>query len=96
MTFRVLIFSRSSYESISGPHTLSLLFSVFALASLFDLSRPAFAIEAYEYYILSRVALQFSSFCISTTLQTIFTLVRQFPKRKAQWPYSRDTDETGK
>ena len=80
MKFRALIHSHSSYESIPGPHALSLLFSIFALASLFDLGRPAYSIEAHEYYILSRVSLEFSSPCATATLQTVFALVRQFPR----------------
>ncbi|KAG6380611.1 hypothetical protein JVT61DRAFT_4977 [Boletus reticuloceps] len=68
------VYRADSYESIPGPHALSLLFSIFALASLFDLSRPAYSIEAYEYYILSRVALEFSSPCTTTTLQTVLAL----------------------
>lgn len=79
--FRELILPRSSYEVIPGPHALSLLFSILALASLFDLGRPPYSIEAHEYYILSRVALEFSSPCATATLQTVSALVRPFSKR---------------
>ncbi|KAG9308956.1 hypothetical protein JVU11DRAFT_11258 [Chiua virens] len=68
------VYRADSYESIPGPHALSLVFSIFALASLFDLSRPAYSIEAYEYYILSRVSLEFSSPCATATLQTALTM----------------------
>lgn len=81
MTLRELTLPHSSYELIPDPHALSLLFSIFALASLFDLSRPAFGIEAYEYYILSRVALEFSSPCATSTLYTVFAMVCSFQAR---------------
>ncbi|KAH0837784.1 hypothetical protein J3R83DRAFT_5964 [Lanmaoa asiatica] len=68
------VYRADSYESIPGPHALSLLFSILALASLFDLSRPAYSIEAYEYHILSRVSWQFSSPCTISTLQTVLAL----------------------
>ncbi|KIK94386.1 hypothetical protein PAXRUDRAFT_783296 [Paxillus rubicundulus Ve08.2h10] len=69
------VYRAESYESIPGPHDLSLLFGVFSLASLFDFDRPAYSVEAYEYYILSHVALNFSSACTDTTLHTVHAVL---------------------
>jgi hypothetical protein len=71
----IIISLHRSYESIPGPHDLSLLFSVFSLAALFDFDRPAYSVEAYEYYILSHVALNFSCACTDTTLHTVHAVV---------------------
>ncbi|KIJ13816.1 hypothetical protein PAXINDRAFT_170130 [Paxillus involutus ATCC 200175] len=69
------VYRAESYESIPGPHDLSLLFSVFSLAALFDFDRPAYSVEAYEYYILSHVALNFSCACTDTTLHTVHAVL---------------------
>lgn len=36
--------------------------------------------EAHEYYLLSRAALLFSSPCTTTTLHTVFAMVRRLPQ----------------
>ncbi|KAF9225168.1 hypothetical protein BS17DRAFT_879292 [Gyrodon lividus] len=69
------VYRAESYEFIPGPHDLSLLFSVFALAALFDFDRPAYSVEAYEYHILSHVALNFSPACMDTTLHTVHAVL---------------------
>lgn len=72
----------SSYEAIPGPHDLSLLFSIFALATLFDFDKPSYAMEAKEYHILSHVSLHFTSPCAETSVHTVIALVCFFPERE--------------
>ncbi|KIJ66602.1 hypothetical protein HYDPIDRAFT_26938 [Hydnomerulius pinastri MD-312] len=69
------VYRAESYESIPGPHDLCLAFSVFALAALFDFDRPAYSVEAYEYHILSHVALNFRPPCLETTLHTVHAVL---------------------
>ncbi|KAJ3503179.1 hypothetical protein NLJ89_g8550 [Agrocybe chaxingu] len=59
-------------------HALSLLFIVFALATLFDPSSPPYAPEGHEYFYLSRAAFNLSQPYRETTLTTIQTLVSHF------------------
>ncbi|KAL0952109.1 hypothetical protein HGRIS_008740 [Hohenbuehelia grisea] len=64
-----------SVDSVQSSHTLSLLYAILAIASLFDTSRPPFAIDSHEYYILSRAALTICSPFIHTTLPAIQALM---------------------
>ncbi|OJA19276.1 hypothetical protein AZE42_04492 [Rhizopogon vesiculosus] len=72
------IYRASCFEEIPGPHDLSLLFSIFALASLFDFDKPAYAVEAQEYHILSHVSTHFTSPCSETSLNTVIALVSAY------------------
>jgi len=72
----------SCYEAIPGPHDLSLLFSVFALATLFDFTKPSYAVEAKEYHILSQVSMHFTSPCLETSVHTVTALVCLFSQRE--------------
>ena len=56
-------------------HKLSLLFIIFAIATLFNPSQPAYPNEAREYYHLSRTALNFGQPVRETTLTAVQTLV---------------------
>ncbi|KAK0465960.1 uncharacterized protein EV420DRAFT_1508988 [Desarmillaria tabescens] len=58
-------------ECVSCHHTLYFLFSVFALAVLFDQERPAYSVEAQEYYYLARAAIGLSSINNHQTLRAI-------------------------
>ncbi|KAJ7511992.1 fungal-specific transcription factor domain-containing protein [Mycena galericulata] len=62
-----------SYEL--SPHALSLIFFVFALATLADLSLPAYSAEADVYFDLGRTALSLQSIFGSTDLHTIQALI---------------------
>ncbi|CAA7265102.1 unnamed protein product [Cyclocybe aegerita] len=56
-------------------HALSLLFIVFALATLFNPSSPPYAPEGHEYFYLSRAAFNLSQPFWETTPTTIQTLI---------------------
>ncbi|GBE77611.1 hypothetical protein SCP_0104910 [Sparassis crispa] len=59
----------------SCSHATSLLFAIFALATLFDLDAPPYAIEAHEYYLLARLCLRFAPPIRDTTLTAVQSLV---------------------
>ncbi|KAG7451871.1 uncharacterized protein BT62DRAFT_959771 [Guyanagaster necrorhizus] len=65
------IYRAESFTSLSCHHTLYFLFSVFALAVLFDQERPPFSVEAQEYYYLARAAVGLSSINNHQTLRAI-------------------------
>lgn len=69
------VYRANCYEGIPGPHDLSLLFSIFALATLFDFEKPSYAVEAQEYHILSHVAMHFTSPCMETSVNTLIALL---------------------
>ncbi|KAG2066960.1 hypothetical protein BDR04DRAFT_1105799 [Suillus decipiens] len=69
------VYRANCYEGIPGPHDLSLLFSIFALATLFDFEKPPYAVEAQEYHILSHVAMHFTSPCTETSVHTLIALL---------------------
>ena len=48
---------------------------VFALATLLDMNVPAYAVEAREYFLISRLALRFAPPVADTTIWAIQTLV---------------------
>ncbi|KAG7100165.1 hypothetical protein E1B28_001945 [Marasmius oreades] len=50
----LVVYRAGNFSSIGCHHTVALLFSVFALASLFDNTRTPYNIEAQEYFYLSR------------------------------------------
>ncbi|TFK42263.1 hypothetical protein BDQ12DRAFT_710525 [Crucibulum laeve] len=70
------VYRAESFETFDAYHSLALLFIVFALATLFDTNRPPCAIEAHEYYYVSRISLGFLPPIAETTLESIQTLVR--------------------
>ncbi|CAL1694716.1 unnamed protein product [Somion occarium] len=65
----------SECNDLLSTHAVSLLFMVFALASLFDQSLPPYSTEAQEYYLLARAALRFAPPIQDTTLWSIQALV---------------------
>ncbi|KAG2141099.1 fungal-specific transcription factor domain-containing protein [Suillus clintonianus] len=69
------VYRANCYEAIPGPHDLSLLFSIFALAALFDFDKPSYAVEAQEYHILSHVAIHFHSPTMETSVHTLIALL---------------------
>ncbi|KAF9021153.1 hypothetical protein BDZ89DRAFT_1019781 [Hymenopellis radicata] len=67
------VYRAESFPTMSPSchHKLSLLFGVFALASLFDQEKHAYSVEAQEYFYLSKAAFGFSSINRNTTLHAI-------------------------
>ncbi|KAK0501025.1 fungal-specific transcription factor domain-containing protein [Armillaria luteobubalina] len=65
------VYRAESFASVSCHHTLYFLFSVFALAVLFDQERPAYSVEAQEYYYLARAAVGLSSINNHQTLRAV-------------------------
>ncbi|OBZ79070.1 putative transcriptional regulatory protein C1F7.11c [Grifola frondosa] len=61
--------------NLASTHAAALLFMVFALATLFDPALPPYSVEAYEYYLLARVALRWAPPAHDTTLISIQTMI---------------------
>src|SRR6267154_3469710 len=76
-----LFYSRVSPTVVTRQYpALSLLFSIFALATLFDFDKPSYyVVEAQGYHILSHVSMNFTSTCTETSVHTVIALVRFFP-----------------
>jgi hypothetical protein len=64
-----------SFDEFRCHHGLALLFIIFAIAVLFDPKKPAYCIEAQEYYYLARTSLGFAPPVRETTLTSIQVLV---------------------
>ena len=62
----------SAFEQYNA---VSLLFIIFAIATLFDSNKQPYSTEAHEYYYLARATLNISQPFRQTTLATIHTLV---------------------
>ena len=58
-----------------SAHACSLLYTVFALATLFDMAKAPGAVEAEEYYILASAAMGLAPPTVYTTLWSIHALV---------------------
>ncbi|KAF5387497.1 hypothetical protein D9757_006516 [Collybiopsis confluens] len=71
----IYLVSHSSFDSLECYHSLSLLFVVFALASLFDPDLPSRSIQSQEYFFLSKAALGFNPPHIHTTLKCVWCMV---------------------
>ncbi|OCH95704.1 hypothetical protein OBBRIDRAFT_830653 [Obba rivulosa] len=56
-------------------HATALMFMIFALGTLFDLNLPPYAVEAHEYYLLSRLCLRYAPPAHDTTLLAIQTMI---------------------
>lgn len=69
-----MCFSRS-FNSSEHFHALSLLFIIFAIATLFDSNAQPYSTQAQVYYHLSRTSLSFAPPYHTTTLASIQTLV---------------------
>ncbi|EIW87438.1 hypothetical protein CONPUDRAFT_45173, partial [Coniophora puteana RWD-64-598 SS2] len=69
------VYRAESFDSMASSHYLALLFSVFALASLFDERKSPYSAEAQEYAVLSHVALNFKSPCFETSVYTVHALL---------------------
>jgi hypothetical protein len=92
-----------SYKHVSRPfnssehfHALSLLYIIFAIATLFDSNTQPYSSQAQVYYHLSRTSLSFAPPYLETTLASIQTLVssifctyqgKGFSERKSEDPY---------
>ena len=66
---------RSSFSVLKSNHALSLLFSIFALGTLYDTTHTAYSIEAKEYYALARVAFEFVSSPEKTSITSVQAMV---------------------
>ena len=71
----MLIVEDSENCDITVLHSLALVWIIYALATLFDQNMPPYAVEAHEYYLLSRAALRFAPPAHDTTLPAIQTMV---------------------
>ena len=60
---------------LASTHAISLLFSVFSLATLFDLDQSPHSVEAQEYHLLSRLCLRFAPPLNDITLAAIQSIV---------------------
>ncbi|KAJ7146435.1 fungal-specific transcription factor domain-containing protein [Mycena epipterygia] len=69
------VYRAGSFETMKNPHSLALLFIVFATAAILDQERQPYSIEAQEYYYLSRAALGLASPVRETTLAAIQALI---------------------
>ncbi|KAI0962090.1 hypothetical protein AcV7_001011 [Taiwanofungus camphoratus] len=56
---------------LARAHAMSLLFMVFALATLFDPKLPSYSVEAHEYYLLARLCLRCAPPLQDTTLTSV-------------------------
>lgn len=61
--------------SLVSTHAAALLFIIFGLATLFDPEAVPYSPTAKEYFLLSRLALRFSSPILDTTLWAVQTMV---------------------
>lgn len=68
-------FVPNSSCDLASTHAIGLLFIVFALATLFDPAVPPHAIEAHEYYLLSRICLRCAPPINDTTLGAVQTMI---------------------
>ncbi|KAH9897656.1 hypothetical protein C8Q73DRAFT_787911 [Cubamyces lactineus] len=65
----------AGYCYVTKKHGVSLLFMIFALATLFDLDMPPYAAEAHEYYLIARLALRWAPPAYDTTLASIQSMI---------------------
>ncbi|TFK85568.1 hypothetical protein K466DRAFT_587982 [Polyporus arcularius HHB13444] len=65
----------SSKCNIAATHQLALMWMVYALATLLDVNQSPYAVEAHEYYLLSRMALRYAPPAHDTTLTAIQTMI---------------------
>ncbi|KAI8981354.1 fungal-specific transcription factor domain-containing protein [Trametes punicea] len=63
------------YCHVTKKHGVSLVFMIFALATLFDPNMPPYAAEAHEYYLIARIALRWAPPAYDTTLASIQSLI---------------------
>ncbi|KAI0354704.1 hypothetical protein OH77DRAFT_1425802 [Trametes cingulata] len=61
--------------NVATLHSMSLMWIIYALATLLDTNKPPYAVEAQEYYLLARVALRFAPPAHDTTLTAIQTMI---------------------
>ncbi|CCL98901.1 uncharacterized protein FIBRA_00908 [Fibroporia radiculosa] len=60
---------------LASMHAMAMMFMVFALGTLFDMESSPSAIEAHEYYILSRICLRCAPPIQDTTLTAVQTII---------------------
>ncbi|RPD64668.1 hypothetical protein L226DRAFT_565357 [Lentinus tigrinus ALCF2SS1-7] len=61
--------------NIATTHQFALMWMVYALATLLDVNKAPYAVEAHEYYLLSRLALRYAPPAHDTTLTAIQTMI---------------------
>lgn len=54
------------------------MWMIFSLATLMDVTKPPYAVEAHEFYLLSRLSFRYAPPAHDTTLTAIQTMVRPF------------------
>lgn len=69
-------YRKSEINPARSAHASSLLYIVFALATLFDTTKTPGAVEAEEYYMLASAAMGLAPPTMYTTLWSIHALVR--------------------
>ncbi|GAW04046.1 hypothetical protein LENED_005812 [Lentinula edodes] len=69
------IYRSDSFDTVRCYHSLSLIFIIFAIASLFDPSLPSCSVQAQEYFYLSKAALSFNSPFSHTTFKSIWCML---------------------
>ncbi|KAF7347219.1 Zn(2)-C6 fungal-type domain-containing protein [Mycena venus] len=84
------VYRAGTFESLRNHHALSLLFVVFAIATILDPSKHPYSIEAQEFYYLSRAALSLASPVRETTRAAIQALIHM-----AQYRDLSDWEGTG-
>ncbi|KAF8886430.1 fungal-specific transcription factor domain-containing protein [Gymnopilus junonius] len=70
-----LVYRAKQFAGFDHYHSLSLLFIIFAIATLFSPNKQPFSVEADEYYHLSRAALGFAPPFHETTLTSIQAMI---------------------
>ncbi|KAF7298747.1 Zn(2)-C6 fungal-type domain-containing protein [Mycena indigotica] len=69
------VYRAGSFAMMRTHHSLSLLFSVFSIATLFDSDQEAYSVQAQEFHYLARAALALSSPVRHTTLAAVQSLL---------------------
>ncbi|KAJ7053870.1 fungal-specific transcription factor domain-containing protein [Mycena amicta] len=69
------VYRAGSFATMRTHHSLSLMFSVFAIAALLDPQKPAYSVEAQEFFYLARASLALSSPVRETTLAAVQALL---------------------
>ncbi|KAF7302363.1 Zn(2)-C6 fungal-type domain-containing protein [Mycena chlorophos] len=69
------VYRAGSFGSQHTHRSLSLLFSVFAIAALFDPNKPSYSVEAEDYYHLARTSLALSSPVRNPTIGAVQSLI---------------------
>ncbi|KIM38235.1 hypothetical protein M413DRAFT_248465 [Hebeloma cylindrosporum] len=85
-----VVYRAKNFGAFEHHHSLSLLFIIFAIATLFNPNQQPYPNEAREYYKLSRTALNFTQPVQETTVAAVQTLIHM-----AQYLELGDPDDGG-